>query len=149
MLGLGPPAEPLLVTAAAGVTVRADAAWLTKMSSAAVAKAAAAKAMRSLPCAAWMIFIGWAPFAAMRGAGACPLRLCAASPGPRYRQPDCTWRVQSTCGYPPACPRASMTRNNHRPPGSEGNHRDGYPAQHRPRPRRLGRRLMLEQRHRA
>ena len=57
MLGLGPLAEPVLVTAPAGVTVRADAAWLTRMKSAAVARATAATIMRSVPCTAWMIFI--------------------------------------------------------------------------------------------
>jgi non-heme chloroperoxidase len=46
-------------------------------------------------------------------------------------------------------PRAPAWRQTTTVPGSEGDRRHGYPAQHRPRPRRMGRRLMLEQRHRA
>jgi hypothetical protein len=49
MLGLDPLGEPVLATAAAGVTVRVDAAWLTSVTSAAVARATTDRIIRGLP----------------------------------------------------------------------------------------------------
>jgi len=55
--GSDPLAEPVLVTEAAGVAVRADAAWLISVTSAAAARTTADRIIRGLPRAAWMIFI--------------------------------------------------------------------------------------------
>ena len=81
MLSLDPLAEPVLATAAAGVTVRVDAAWLTSLTSAAVARATADRIIRGLPVQPDDLHLSGSLRGELHGAGSCPLRLCAASAG--------------------------------------------------------------------
>jgi hypothetical protein len=82
------------------------------------------------------------------GLGAIGVSVCAATPGLWYRQPDCSGsRLVGAVNMLIPRRRAIGQPVKKRPSSAQGrNHRYGSPAEHRSRPRRRGRRVVLEQR---
>ena len=80
--------------------------------------------------------------------GAIGVSVCAATPGLWCRQPDCSGsRLVGAVNMLIPRRRAIGQPVKKRPSSAQGrNHRYGSPAEHRSRPRRRGRRVVLEQR---